>query len=452
MIDQMHASLDSRLRPEDIAALILDSGQNFTTDQRHLLLRAKNSRGPWWVSSMSSDFTRPVDATRQLATLTRLFGHDPQAIAGAVADPDALRMLAVDAGQPIDWAPGRDFRSRLNREGRSLAGIDLSKRQYNRAWRFLTRLDAKVTRLDAELRKRELMLTGRSGLAADITADRFAADPAAASFVAYVVARKNLRRQFSLSGKTNPMDEIAAMLLARLPDDADWWMVSRVHSVPEVVQRLTPVQQGELIGRWSTLMRAAADILAGAWDPQVDRTLMIVRRGMDSSTWNTVAQAYNTARAGWLNALAATGTLDLLDVACPGKVMRLMAADLAQWHRSTGSGVDPDTAVFAALPLPWEVLSGTTSCTRDDVARMCSRFEVDAVKRGWVGPRAVGQVTRFEPTPELVHGVTIADPVWAGLLRQAGAFSGKKVRTDHENVVVPVDVIASDRPSGPKPQ
>ncbi|WP_255446591.1 hypothetical protein [Verrucosispora sp. SN26_14.1] len=42
--------------------------------------------------------------------------------------------------------------------------------------------------------------------------------------------------------------------------------------------------------------------------------------------------------------------------------------------------------------------------------------------------------------------------MWAGLLRQAGAFSGKKVRTDHENVVVPVDVIASDLPSGPKPQ
>lgn len=450
VLDQMHDSLDSRLRPEDIVALIADSGIEFTPSERRLLDRAKKARAPWWYSSMSADFARPVDASRQLATLVRLFDHNAQTYAGTgvAGDPNALRVLAHLAGQPLGWAPAVDFKSRSNREGRAAAGIELSKRQFNRAWRFLIRLNDKIGRLDVELRKRELMLVGRSGLAADITADRFHADPDAAAFVAYFVARKNLRRQFSLSGKTNPMDEIANMLLSRLGDDSDWWMVSRVHPVPEVVKRLTPAEQGELLGRWSALMRGAADLLKSAWDPQINRTTMIVRRGMDSSTWNTVAQAYNTARAGWMNALAATGALDLLDVACPGKVMRLMAADLAYWHQSTGSDVDPDTAVWAALPLPWEVLTGEVACTRDYVTETCGRFEVDPVKRGWVGPRATGAVARFEPTPELVHGVSIADPVWAGLLRRAGVFSGKKITAGYEDIAVPSDVIVSDLPAG----
>jgi hypothetical protein len=449
VLDQLHDSLDSRLRPEDVAALILTTGEDFTAGQRRMLERAANSRPKWWYSSMSSDFARPVDASRQLATLVRLFDHDAQAYAGTgvAGDPNALRVLAHVAGHPLGWTSGIDFKSRANREARDAAGVELSKRQYNRAWRFLIRLDDKIARLDTELRKRELMLAGRSGIAADITADRFRRDPATACFVAYFVARKNLRREFSLSGKTNPMDEIADMLLNRLGDDSDWWMVSRVHPTPDVVARLSVVEQGELLGRWSSLMRGAADILRQAWDPSTNRTTMIVRRGMDSSTWNTVAQAYNTARAGWMNALAATGALGLLDVACPGKVMRLMAADLAYWHRSSGSDVDPDTAVWAALPLPWEVLSGEASCTRDYVAETCARFEVDAERRGWVGPRATGRVARFEATPELVHGVSIADPVWAALLRRAGVFSGKRITPGYEGLSVPPDVVVSDLPT-----
>ena len=149
-------------------------------------------------------------------------------------------------------------------------------------------------------------LAGRSGLAADITLERFRADPDAACFVAYLVARRNLRRQFSLSGRTDPFDRVAEMLYARcvVAPDTDWWMVARAHGVPEVPARLSAEQRGELLGRWSALMGAAAGILGRIWDPEVDRSTMIVRRGLDSSTWNTIAQAYNTARAGWLAARA----------------------------------------------------------------------------------------------------------------------------------------------------
>jgi hypothetical protein len=446
IIAQLHASLDSRLRPEDVAGLILASDEVFTPHERRMLARVAQARPKWWYSSMSSDFARPVDASGQLAVLGRLFGVDSN-LRQAVTDLDSLRLLAANAGEGILWRPGVDFKERLNREDRKANGIELSRRQYNRAWRFLIRLDAKIGHLETELRKRELMLAGRSGLAADITLDRFGRDPSAACFVAYLVARKNLRRQFSLSGKTNPFDEIADMLFRRLGEGSDWWMVARVHPQPHVLAHLSQADLGELLGRWSALMRGAVQILKQAWDPQVNRTTMIVRRGMDSSTWNTVAQAYNTARAGWLNVLSATGLEVLLDAACPGKVMRLMAANLAYWHRSTGSDVDPDTAVWAALPLPWQVLDGEASCTRAYVEQTCRRFGVDPQKRGWTAARATGRVAWFEPTPELVHGVSIADPTWATLLRNAGAFSGKRINAGYEGLAVPAEVVASDLPS-----
>ena len=40
---------------------------------------------------------------------------------------------------------------------------------------------------------------------------------------------------------------------------------------------------------------------------------------------------------------------EVLDQMCPGKVLRLMAADVAFWHRAVGGGLEPDTAVWAEL-------------------------------------------------------------------------------------------------------
>ncbi|GAA0244763.1 hypothetical protein [Cryptosporangium japonicum] len=451
----LHASLDGRERPEEVADLIRSGFDDLTGRERTVLERAaKHSwRRHGGYSSMSADHARPTGAQRQLSTLANLFDVDGVDRDGAAHDPAMLRAIAARAGESLEWVPahGNFTTDRLDREQRAAHGIDLPKRQYNRRWRFLTRLTAKIGRLDAELRKHELLLVGRAGLAADITADRFAADPVAARFVAYFVARKNLRREFSLSGRTNPYDEVADALFQRClaESDTDWWMVSRVHPTPDVVGRLAPEQRGELLGRWSALMRGAAEILRDRWDPAIDRRTMIVRRGTDSSTWNTIAQAYNTARAGWMNALAANGALELLDVACPGKAMRLMAADLAAWHRSAGSDVDPDTGVWASLPLPWEVLSGAATCTRETVASACRSFDVDPEKRGWVAPRASGAVVAFAPTPELVHGVTVADPGWASLLRNAGVFSGRGLKAAYADALaagIPDDVVP------PKPE
>jgi hypothetical protein len=461
-LDTLYESLDGRYRPEDVADLILGGWSTpetprwaLTPREIRVLERAakhslRNSYYGW--SSMSDDFARPPAATRQLDAYAHLFGHRRANLVGAESDPAKLNQLVSSAGATIEWSPkdGLNFKTaRLNRHDRAKAGLDISKRQYNRRFRLLTRLARKIDTLDVELRKRELMLVGRSGLVADIPRERFVADQVSARFIAYFVARRNLRRQFSLQGKENPYDEVAQVLFDRClaEADTDWWMISRVYPDPVVLTKLTDAELGELMGRWSVLMRRAADILAAIWVPNINRKTMIVRRGMDSSTWNTIAQAYNTARAGWINTLSASGALSLLDVACPGKVMRLMAADLANWHRSVGGNVDPNTVVWAELPLPWDVLSGTAKSTRRQVAEACQRNGLDPRKSGWTDSRATGAVAVFKPTPELVHGVSIVDPVWAGLLRRAGVFSGQKLSRDYaEGLSIPADVVTSELP------
>ncbi|MFG1822651.1 hypothetical protein ACGFIJ_09230 [Microbispora bryophytorum] len=429
---ELHGSLDRRYRPEDVAELVLQALAGRLSGRERLVLgRAAqhSSRGSAWFTSMSSDYARPVGGARQVAAAARLFGVpaevDPD-------DPESLLAYASTAGRTIAWAPDRtDFLAdRLNREAREAAGMDLSKRQYNRRFRMLRRIAAKAGTLEAEWDKRRLLLIGVTGFGASVPLERFVADPDAACFVAYFTARRKLRREFSLSGRDNPFDEIAEVLFRRCGDDTDWWMIAQVRPTPDVLGRLTDGERGLLLGQWSAVMRHSARLLGPRWRPATDRATMVVRRGDDSSTWNALASAYNAARAGWLACLASLNALELLDASCPGKAMRLMAADLAAWHRSTGGDVDPGTRVWAALPPPWEVLDGTASCTRADVEAACRTAGLDPEKSGWTAPAPKHRVAVFRPTPELVHGVAVADPVWAALLRRAGVFSGRTVRPD----------------------
>ncbi|MFG3710837.1 hypothetical protein [Micromonospora sp. NPDC047730] len=452
VLKELYAGLDARMRPEDVAKLILDGfGNEMPRSERQLLEGAvRSSRGRYWYGSMmAADFERPATAQGKVDVLLRLLDDSGTQVDGA--SPEQVRELIESVAHTIDWHPGDAFKHRMTRQELKESGLHLSKRQYNRLLRHLARMHDKVERLERQVALRELLIAGRNGLVADIGFEQFTGDPKAACFVAYFTARRNLRREFSLSGKVNPFDEIAEMLLRRcvVDEDTNWWMISRVHSKPEIVARLSRAEQGQLMGRWSALMRSAAELLAGAWSDQVNRRTMVVRPGMDSSTWNTVAAAYNTARAGWMNVVYAVGAERLLDVACPGKVMRVMAADLVYWHTSSGSKVDPDTEVWASLPLPWKVLRGEELCSRETVAAACRRAGLDPELSGWTAPRARGKVAKFEPTPELVHGVTVADPAWGDMLRRAGAFSGKQIKAGYAGVLAvgfPVGMVTSDLP------
>ncbi len=116
---------------------------------------------------------------------------------------------------------------------------------------------------------------------------------------------------------------------------------------------------------------------------------------------------------------------DLFDAMWIGKAMRLMAADVAAWHRVTGGGLDPGTLVWADLPRPWEVLTGDARCSRADVAAACAKYGLDPVKSGWIAPRPPRKAVPFRPTPELIHGVTVGSPYLATALKKAGWYSGK---------------------------
>lgn len=469
LVDQLHRSLESRLTPEQVCGIILQALEGkLSFTQRRLLQRALAGR-PSLYTSMNGDFERPVPAEHKVHKLVELLGLDlsAESVARLAGDPWLLIGELHTIARWNGWDPGAGFAARPNRAQRAHAGVELSKRKYNRLIRQVARTHERAQRLQQQILLRQLTLVGRSGLAYTITRDEMAADMDAACFVAYWAAQKNRRREFTPDGRDNPFDTVAQMLLERCQrngEATDWWMLARAYPDPLIVARLDDERRGKLMADWFGFVTLGArmlqDLYAGwpartiapvlpdeVWAARpglmpstearggrtvkvVELSTMIVAQGVDSSTWNTVAGAYNAARAGWINCLGAAGALDLLDVVCPGKAMRLIAADLAALHRRNGGEPDRQTKVWAALPLPWQILFDETStCDTERVEYECTLAGVDPVATGWTAPRQhAGVVAEFKPTPELVHGIEVTDPLWAGLLRRAGAWSGKTVR------------------------
>jgi hypothetical protein len=428
-------SLDRRRRPEDIAELIVGELDDLATRDLRTLQRVAGGslkRG-WWghgFSSMAEDFRRPVGMDRQLDVAEALFrvGDRPRG-----TDPEGVREYLVRAEGTIGKAFGRsDFKyDRLDRHTRKAAGLDLSKRQYNKRFRLAARMERKRDRLARELEKREFTLVSKSRLASTLSWEEFARDRNTACFVAYYTARCNLRSEFTIGGQQRPFDEVCELLFRRCRDSAmtNWWAIAHAFPYRDVLARLDDARKGELLGRWYAILDRIASLLKETWErSNINRRTMVVRKGNDSSTWNATAGAWNKARESWIDLLHALDMGEVLDRLCPGKVLRLMAADVAAWHRSAGGGLGPDTEVWNDLPLPWEVISGSLDCPRKLVEDVCQRHGVDPVKGGWSAPRPGREVHAFRPTPELVHGVTVGHPGLALVLRKAGVFSGKEVK------------------------
>ena len=439
------ASLDRRWRVEEVAAVagalsdLGDAGRaalrGVATPLSALRVRLRgqafaggNAGVAHARSSMSDDFARPVGLGRQVRVGRDLF---PSVKApGDADDPAAVRAYVAAVADALRTDVTRtDFlRDRLNRESRAAAGIDLSKRQYNKRFRLLRRMNRKRATLEAITRLRRAAQLSKGRLAHRLTADDLADDRSLA-FVAYVTAKANRRSLFTAGSQERAYDAVAASLLddcfAR-PGRADWLAIAHAHPVPRVLDRLDDEGRGRLLGLWTAGLRDLASVMAAVWDRNsFRRDTMVVKRGDDSTTWNLLAGAWNKARDGWLNVLYAMGLDAVIETACPGKAMRLMAADVTAWHRMTGGKTHGDTLVWSRLPLPWKVLDGTAKCPRFAVVSACEAAGVDPLKSGWVLPRPEAQPRPFRPTPELVHGVQVADAGTAALLRRIGAFSGK---------------------------
>ncbi|WP_053849373.1 DinB family protein [Streptomyces sp. NRRL B-24085] len=440
ILRELHASLTLRKRPEDVARLIQDmyaaqgTDLDAATDTALAKAAAHSLRNLWHgYTSMREEFARPVGAQRQLARAASLFTNVPHLPGSAGDDPARIEEVIRRAGEEIGRAYGQnDFgMDRLDRSERAAAGLgDISKRQYNKRFRLLRRMEGKLARVIHEQRRLEVVMTGKGALAHALPYELFAADPDTAAFIAYITARGHMRSVFTNGRQRQVYDEVAQALFQRLtPERARWYAVAHVHPTGEVLAHVSDEDLTRLLVRWNGFLRQVADLLEDAWNRHpLERDTMIVRRGDDSSTWNQAAQAWNTARAHWFALLTELGQDEILDRICPGKVPRLMAADVAYWHRMRGGGLHPDTYVWAELPLPWEVLRGERPCPRSLVEAVCARHRVDPVAGAWTAARPTAEAVAFRRTPELVHGVAVADPLMAGALRSAGVFSGKQKR------------------------
>jgi hypothetical protein len=453
-LQALYATLDRRLRPEEVAGLLLPFLQPHLSAPELKLLQqvASNSvQQSWWhFTSMSQEFAQPVGAEVQANTAAELFNHSLPAIQDAFNQPAQVAALLAELNPQLHKHPGQhNYRTdRLDRAARAAAGLgSLSRRRYNKLFRSLRHLEEKLARLERTWQKHAFQLISKHGFAHEIPLAEFERDLFSAAYIAYYTARCNLRSEFTNGKQQRPYDEVADMLFrhctgqaprprglfkrdspmpAIAPPTTNWWAIAQVYPDPTVLAHLSDEQKGLLLSRWTTVLNELGELLHQLWHAHaLRRETMVVKRGDDSSTWNTMAGAWNKARDGWLNLLYALGLDAVLDDICPGKVMRLMAADVAYWHRQSGGGLDPNTQVWAALPLPWDVLAGRAVCGRQAVTTACRVAGLNAEQSGWLAPRS-HTIASYRPTPELVHGVSISNPYLALVLRQNRVYSGKQ--------------------------
>lgn len=300
----------------------------------------------------------------------------------------------------------------------------VSVRAYRRAVRAVTHLQQRVD-VWSKCRDVEACVAfGKSRLASTIDYGDFAASPETAAFVAYYVSRLGLRTIFTNGSQVRPMDTLGEALLEAALGAVDGRpdVIARVLTRQSVLSRLSDAQKGELLGCYYSALQAASRALDESFDYNRDRTHMVVRRGDDSSTWNVASRAFNQARTGWLNLTQALGVPQIVEAQCPGKVPALVASDVAFWH--DGSEHD-DVHVWADLPLPWKVVLDGVDCPADLVRSVCRDHGLDPAASGWTQPYRQGTLEATAPAPELVHGVQVACPYLATVLRAAGVFSGK---------------------------
>jgi len=425
----LYESLSQRLRPEDVAKVILDWRRADLSHGDKSSL-GKAAKYAYYTSSMTRGFAGADNLAKQIKVASDLFPD--------VGTPDNIN----DPGQVFEYIEmlkaklhksGQSFKDdRQNYADRKRLGLPKGHRAYNKRFRLLNRMEAKYERWVKTATIKDLAEIAKKRLATRIRWDDFKQDADTACFVAYMTARLGLRSTFTWGKQERAYDRIANRLFKRLQaNTANWWVVALVHPAPEVLDHLTDHQKGTLIGLWFETMKTSAEVLdAEAAKGGLDLHGLVVRRGNDSSTWNESAGAYNKCRDGWVSTLYALGLADTLDKFAPPKAMRLMAADVVYMHRGCGSGdLEPDTKVWNDLPKPWDVVLGREICTRALIETACKKQGVHG--KGWIKPRPKS-VASFKPTPELVHGVTVSSPDLAALLRKAGYFSGPSKGVKHD--------------------
>jgi len=255
------------------------------------------------------------------------------------------RISALQGGENVNDSVSsvihreRNSMEKLNKAERHARGLFKTQRWYNTRWRVCLHLEDKLRRLARETRKYRFTRVGKSGLVSFVSFEDFSKDTNTACLAAYLAARMGRRSIFTSGKQDRAFDRMSAMLLARCERykfTTRWDVLAQIMPDPLVIRRLSDEQRGILLGQWWAILADMASLLHEISSlGGVDLKTMVVTRGVDSTTWNTTASGWDQARAHWLSLVHALGLETILDEICPGKVMRLMAADVVQWHKAT---------------------------------------------------------------------------------------------------------------------
>jgi hypothetical protein len=425
-LNDLYESLQKRLRPEDVAETVIEVlGKDLSATETRVLKQATKSSMKslgWAYSSMSQDFFRAhVRLEPQAKVAGVLFREVPPLTAAGAMDPVKVEEFIRGISGQVHKTFGV-FR-KLTKAERHALGLFKCTRWYNKRYRFICRMEDKLDRMIRNEKKYLMSRVAKSSLAFRIP-QALMSDTNTACLVAYLNARMSMRSVFTNGAQERSFDTISQMLLTRCEKSAstNWLAIAYLMPDAGVVAHLSDSEKAEVLAAYWQVLWESAEILRGVRPTPGDD--MIVERGMDSTTWNQAAGAWNKSREHWISLLHALKMEQILDRLLPGKVMRLMAADVARWHQMSG-GIHPDTRVWSELPRPWDVLSGQVNCTKDMVEAACTNHGVKPEK--WVGPKLNRDPVPFKPTPELVHGVSVASPGLALALRRAGVFSGQGI-------------------------
>jgi hypothetical protein len=416
-VAELYRAVTGRPRPEDVAKIVL----------RHFIWPAHRLK--WWKrangnSYMPTEFSHPMPLTRSANVLAMLIGERPLADEETFG-PEMTALLAKGR-KAIAAEEELDFKiTRLNRASRKFAQVEMSNRRYNRLFRLIDFLEREREGNVRYGEFCELMRGAKMGILPHLSREEFARDQTTAFFVAYMGSRLAMRSKFTVDPQERAFDDLGDALLKDLEgsETTNWYAVAHVFPRTDVLARLSEFQRLTLLALALDRMRLAATVLERLAGTGIDiRKGCVVQRGQDSSGWNASAGAWNKARDFWMGLSSSLGLS--VEAMLPGKVPRLMAADVAAWHRSEGHPPHPDEAIAAELPLPWNVFLHGAACTGNDIRAACAQHEVDPEKTGWTAPRPRQVVEIWHPTPELVHGVVVDHPAIAAAMRRLGYFAG----------------------------
>lgn len=421
-------SLTKRTSTAVVAEAILSLGlpQVSKDSKLHQLLKGLARDAQWQRGAINDDFDRVDSLDDQLATYRILFPQVEQAT--PVDELVRAGLAALGATQPYVPYVSAEQALMHRAELDWRLGVATSKAAFTKRLRFLKNFEEKVARFNDVTTLRHAQMQAKSRLAYLVDADK--CDDLSLAFIAYLASRANRRSLFMLGGQSKSFDQVTDELQKSFTEDSAWDQIALVMPTAQMLAKVSVQRRGELTGIFHREMAVAAGHLGALWPslPVRMRAEMVMVQGVDSSRWNAYAGALNTMRSAWISAMVASGFEGAFDSYLPGKAPRLMASDLVWWARQMGQNLHEDTRLFGRLPRPWDVIDGSAIMTRAMVLAEAEAEKVDAEKSGWVGPRAAveSEITAAEPAS--VHGVIIADPEFAQILRKAGAFSGKGIR------------------------